>query len=156
MLKNTRQILALTVALVIALPALAQEVRITDGDTLKLKGTTWRLWGIDAPEGGQRCRRDGAAYDCGDEASAALLRIIGGRTPVCRRKDTDRYGRAVGRCTVDGQDVGALLVQEGWALDYPRYSGGHYRAQEAQARKDKRGMWTGTFEKPWDWRKRNR
>jgi len=57
---------------------------------------------------------------------------------------------------VDGQDVGAPLVQEGWALDYPRYSGGHYRAQEAHARKAKRGMWAGTFEKPGDWRKRNR
>jgi hypothetical protein len=28
---------------------------ITNGDTIKLKGVTWRLWGIDAPENKQRC-----------------------------------------------------------------------------------------------------
>lgn len=148
--------ISLGVLIFLALPAFAQEVRVTDGDTLKLGSTTWRLWGIDAPEGGQRCRRNDAAYDCGDEATAALRRIIGESVPVCRRKDTDRYGRAVGRCAVNGQDIGALLVQEGWALDYRRYSGGRYRPQEALARKHARGIWAGTFEKPWEWRKHNR
>jgi endonuclease YncB( thermonuclease family) len=37
----------------IALPAAAQTV--TDRDTIKLNGTTWRLWGIDAPETKQWC-----------------------------------------------------------------------------------------------------
>jgi endonuclease YncB( thermonuclease family) len=85
-------------------------------------------------EGEQRCTREGTAFDCGDEATAVLLRIVGARTSVCWRKDTDRNGRAVGRCSVDGEDVGALLVREGWALDYRRYSGGHRRAQEARSR----------------------
>jgi endonuclease YncB( thermonuclease family) len=47
----------LTVAvlvLLVASPAAAQTV--TDGDTIKLNGTTWRLWGIDAPEMRQTCK----------------------------------------------------------------------------------------------------
>jgi len=36
-----------------ASPTLAQTV--VDGDTIKLNGTTWRLWGIDAPESRQWC-----------------------------------------------------------------------------------------------------
>jgi endonuclease YncB( thermonuclease family) len=142
--------------MLLTLSALAGEVRITDGDTLKLKGTTWRLWGIDAPEDGQRCTRGGAPYDCGDEATAALVRIIGDAVPLCRRKDTDRYGRTVGQCYVDGQDVGALLVRAGWAVDYERYSDGHYADQENEARENKRGMWAGEFIPPWEWRRSGR
>ena len=37
----------------LAVPALAQT--ITDGDTLKQGGVTYRLWGIDAPELAQTC-----------------------------------------------------------------------------------------------------
>ena len=39
---------------VVAFPAAAQ-VTVTDGDTIKLNGTTYRLWGIDAPETKQAC-----------------------------------------------------------------------------------------------------
>ena len=43
-----------TLVLVLAsAPAAAQTV--TDGDTLKQGGATYRLWGIDAPEAKQVC-----------------------------------------------------------------------------------------------------
>jgi endonuclease YncB( thermonuclease family) len=38
-----------------ALPAFAESVRVVDGDTLKVDGVTYRLWGIDAPESHQPC-----------------------------------------------------------------------------------------------------
>jgi endonuclease YncB( thermonuclease family) len=45
---------ALAAALALAAsPALAQSARVVDGDTLKVDGVTYRLWGIDAPESGQ-------------------------------------------------------------------------------------------------------
>jgi len=38
---------------------------------------------------------------------------------------TDRYGRTVATCAVAGADMGAWLVAQGLALDWPRYSGGN-------------------------------
>ena len=40
-------------ALTLATPVFAQTA--IDGDTIKLDGTTYRLWGIDAPESKQAC-----------------------------------------------------------------------------------------------------
>jgi endonuclease YncB( thermonuclease family) len=45
-------VLAAALALA-AFPAFAESVRVVDGDTLKVDGVTYRLWGIDAPESGQ-------------------------------------------------------------------------------------------------------
>ena len=69
---------------------------VVDGDTLELAdGNRVRLWGIDAVEGLQVCRRDGRPWRCGDDATAALRRLIGGRKLACEARDVDRYGRAV-------------------------------------------------------------
>jgi endonuclease YncB( thermonuclease family) len=46
-------------ALILAIPAFGQTA--TDGDTIKLNGTKWRLWGIDAPEMTQTCKDGWAA-----------------------------------------------------------------------------------------------
>jgi hypothetical protein len=51
----------------------------------------------------------------------------------------------------NGVDIGRRLVSAGWALAYRRYSKDYVDA-EAEARKAKRGMWRGTFVKPWEWR----
>jgi endonuclease YncB( thermonuclease family) len=51
----------------------------------------------------------------------------------------------------NGVDVGRRLVSAGWALAYRRYSKDYVDA-ENQARKARRGMWRGTFVKPWEWR----
>jgi endonuclease YncB( thermonuclease family) len=40
-------------ALVVAVPAKAQSA--IDGDTIRIGASTFRLWGIDAPEGMQAC-----------------------------------------------------------------------------------------------------
>lgn len=76
-----------------AFPLTAQT--ITDGDTLKLNGTTYRLWGIDAPETKQDWP-DG--WPAGRMATTRLLAHIQGKTVVCEKKDTDRYGRTVAIC----------------------------------------------------------
>ena len=60
---------ALAAALAFAAsPALAQSARAVDGDTLKVDGVTYRLWGIDAPESHQPCA-DG--WPAGAELKAA-------------------------------------------------------------------------------------
>ena len=43
-------------------------------------------------------------------------------------------------------------MRNGHALAYVRYSK-KYILQEKEAARDKLGLWQGTFEKPWNWRK---
>ena len=46
-----------------------------------------------------------------------------------------------------------MMVRNGWALAYRRYSTDYVDA-EAVAEKARAGMWRGEFEKPWKWRRR--
>ena len=78
---------------------------VTDGDTLVIRGVKVRLHGIDAPESTQQCLRTGKTYGCGREAASALADLVRNKTVTCIRKDTDRYGRLVGVCTVGGTEV---------------------------------------------------
>lgn len=52
LIKKLKRYVAATLLLA-AIPANAQTA--TDGDTLKHNSRTYRLWGIDAPEGKQAC-----------------------------------------------------------------------------------------------------
>ena len=54
------KLLALAAALALAAsPALAQSARVVDGDTLKVDGVTYCLWGIDAPSRASRALMGG-------------------------------------------------------------------------------------------------
>lgn len=131
-------------------PAFAQTV--IDGDTIKLAGTTYRLWGIDAAEARQVCA-DG--WPAGIEATAALEHLTAGRLVTCEPKTTDRYGRTVALCRADGRDLGAAMVRAGMAWAFTRYSG-DYVDQEAAASGDRAGAHAHDCEKPWDWRARGK
>ena len=119
--------LRLLAVLFVLLPALALAVltgtaRVIDGDSLEINGERLRLHGIDAPESRQLCRRDGAPWRCGEDATRALAGMIGGRAVTCQELDRDRYGRMVVRCAVAGADLGEWLVVNGWAVAYRLYS----------------------------------
>ena len=58
-------------------------------------------------------------------------------------------------CYAGGADLSAWMVAQGLALAYRRYSM-DYVDQEAGARAARRGIWGATFERPWEWRKRQR
>jgi endonuclease YncB( thermonuclease family) len=51
----------------------------------------------------------------------------------------------------NGVDIGRRLASAGWALAYRRYSKDYVDAED-EARKARRGMWRGSFVKPWVWR----
>ncbi len=98
-------------------------VRVIDGDTLDVGERRVRLHGIDAPELGQICTNpDGARWDCGTWVAQQVRARIGGRRARCEAVEKDRYGRTVARCAVAGQDIGRMLVREGLALAYRKYS----------------------------------
>ena len=83
----------LAMALTVGSPCAGQT--ITDGDTLKQNGVTYRLWGIDAPEAKQVCP-DG--WPAGSLATTRLQALTAGRSITCQEKDRDRYGRIVAIC----------------------------------------------------------
>jgi endonuclease YncB( thermonuclease family)/DNA-directed RNA polymerase subunit RPC12/RpoP len=129
---------------------------VIDGDTIEIGGVRIRLWGVDAPEGKQRCYRRGKPWRCGTSSANGLAASVGTRTVTCTEKTRDRYGRIVATCKVGGEDIGAGLVSNGWALDYKRYSKGAYSFEQRQAEAERRGIWQGEFELPWKWRRNNR
>jgi endonuclease YncB( thermonuclease family) len=129
--------------------------RVIDGDTLDVGRVRVRLHGIDAFEQNQMCDRPRGAWACGAAATRSLRERADGRRLVCQVLDTDRYGRKVSRCERDGVDVGRVLVAEGLALAYRRYSQ-DYVAEEADARSRGVGAWDGSFDRPEQWRSRGR
>ena len=141
--------------------AAAQDVltgraRVVDGDTVEVQGQRIRLHGIDAPESAQECATaTGRSYRCGQAATDALSRTVRGAPVACAVRGTDRYGRRVAVCYLDGADLNAWMVASGHALAYRRYSE-DYLPHERQARANGLGMWQGAFEAPWDWRRTRR
>jgi endonuclease YncB( thermonuclease family) len=89
----------------------------------------------------------------GRQARDALREIVGRRQLTCTVREVDRHGREVSVCQVRGRDVGALMVEQGWARDWPRYSCGGYATQEAGARQTRGGVWA--MECPALWGNRN-
>ncbi len=131
------------------------EPRIIDGDTVEISGQKVRLHGIDAPESRQTCIKGGVEWLCGKEAIKAIGAIVGRSEVACEVMDTDRYGRIVGRCVTDGNDISEALVAQGLALAYRKYSKDYIDAEDG-AKASKFGMWSGQFVPPWDWRKGKR
>lgn len=128
---------------------------VVDGDTLDIQGERIRLNGIDAPECAQRCTDPaGREYRCGKVAAFALDEFLSKSRPTsCVLVDHDRYGRAVADCVrADGSSVASWLVRSGHALDWQRYSGGRYAADEATARANRAGIWQGDFQQPCEYR----
>lgn len=134
-----------------AVPAHAQVISgpavAVDGDTLEMTGFAIRLFGIDAPEAGQVCHRDGEAWPCGAEAAALLAELVAGEAPACEQRGTDADGRLVAVCTAGPLDLAATLVGAGYALALAETSD-DYAARAEQARRHRLGLWASEFEDP--------
>ena len=115
-------------------------IRVIDGDTFDVGQTRVRLYAIDAPEQDQSClTQQGAAFACGQWASAQVADRFGGARATCTRIDTDRYGRTVAKCRARGVDMGQEIVAQGWAFAYRRY-GMDYDLDEKAAYVADRGL----------------
>ena len=128
---------------------------ITDGDTIKILNNRIRLHGIDAPEKNQKCKIFYKEYNCGTTATNALIQKIKTNIIKCVvQKNKDRYNRLIGVCFLGQEDLNKWMVRNGYAVEYRRYSK-DYILDEEFAKKNKLGLWSGTFLKPENWRKLN-
>lgn len=126
---------------------------VVDGDTIEIHGKRIRLDGIDAPESSQVCTDSkGLKYRCGKTAADALDKKLIGKTVQCVLSGYDRYGRALATCAVQGENINQWLVREGYALAFRKYSSAYVPDEDA-ARAAKKGLWSGTFEAPWEYRR---
>lgn len=126
-----------------------------DGDTIDIQGRRFRLFGIDAPESAQTCAKDGKDYSCGKDAGAALSALIGQQPVTCEKRDIDPYKRIVAICYVGDIEINRWLVRNGYAVAYRHYSD-LYVEDEAAAKAARAGIWAGSFQEPWDYRRNNR
>ena len=135
-----------------AYPTIYGSAGVISGDTLKIKGRFFKLYGIDAPELNQRCADgNGRSYSCGKIAARWLRDWIMDNRLECRIMQQDKKGNMVGNCAFGAYDLGAAIVNAGWAVAYEKYTD-IYVPYEQQAKINRRGLWNGKFYKPWDWR----
>ena len=134
-------------------PSIVGPVRVVNGDTLMMDGHYIRLFAIDAPEADQTCaNKMGRAYHCGRVAATWLRDWLMDNPVECHIMQEDKNGNMMGVCSLGQYDIGAALVNAGWAIAYTKYSDIYVPYQEeAMARRD--GLWQGKFYSPEDWRK---
>jgi endonuclease YncB( thermonuclease family) len=137
------------------MPVISGAGQAIEGDMLSVNGGLVKLWGVDAPDTGQKCQSNaGQEYDCFESSRAALDRYINGRTVECHIRGKDSFGQPVGTCGVAGLDLAALMVRGGWALAFQRLAP-EYAQLEGMAQGKRAGLWAGIVEPPWDWRSKN-
>ncbi|MDZ8032054.1 thermonuclease family protein [Nostoc sp. DedSLP04] len=140
-----------------------QVVRVSDGDTIAVKNSSGvekkiRFCGIDAPEKsqplGQDSRRNLQALV--DEAKKQVM-----ITSI----ETDTYGRTVGEVFTAVQGREKFLNEEqltsGMGYYYAQYASkcpNHSALEKAEAiaKSGRKGVWSGNYQRPWDYRKEQR
>lgn len=131
--------------------------RIIDGDTVQTPEGVYDLFGIDAPELGQRCRRAGRWTTCGLDAAFALNRALGlALAPLVCTPVSDAERPRTATCAIgDKQDLAIVLLSQGLALSLPD-SPVRYKEAEEGARAGGLGLWATDFVHPSDWRRGGR
>ena len=132
----------------------SQDIKITDGDTIKINGEKIRFSGIDTPELKQNCIKEGQSNPCGITAKQILIDKIGNNKVICISEGKDQYKRTLAECYVNDESLSSYLVRRGYAFAYRRYSK-KFIIDENYAKFNKLGMWSMEFDYPWDWRKKN-
>lgn len=156
-------VLAIIAACAGAAPAaeLNGPAEVIDGNSLAIGGRAVRLFGIEAPDEQQVCRRGGADWRCGQDAGWALAAKIERHWVLCDTQAAAGSGSQTAAdqvsavCYLDGRriDLNAWMVAQGWALADRRSA--TYLPQEQAAQRAGRGLWSGTFEPPWEWRQQH-
>ncbi|MFP7756382.1 thermonuclease family protein [Thermodesulfobacteriota bacterium B35] len=130
-------------------------VKVLDGDSIRVKRgnriVEIRLYGIDAPEYGQRY---------GDRARYYLRSLLLRKTVSVEAVEVDRYKRLVALVGIHGRLANREMVRQGLAWMYPRYCKrkklcGELKKLQDKARKQRRGLWKDKHPlSPWEFKRR--
>ncbi len=140
--------------------------KIIDGDTVRINDKKIRLEGIDAPEIKQQCKKPflkisamigfqfDKNYSCGVTSKIKLKDKIKTSKIKCISSSKDKYKRFLATCFKERINLNKWMVRNGYAVAYRRYSK-EYVKDEKYAKKNKLGIWEGSFTRPEKWRKLN-
>ena len=131
------------------------KAKVIDGDTIHIYKNKIRLHAIDAPETNQTCNKNNKVWDCGVESTKFLKKLIGKNKIECITTGKDQYNRFIGICYKNNLDLNSEMVLNGWAIAY-RYYSMDYVEEEEVAKQQKKGIWSGEFEEPYLFRKKNK
>ena len=131
------------------------KAKVIDGDTIHIGNNKIRLHGIDSPEQKQTCTFEANEWNCGQDATFFLSTLINRKSVSCKVKDIDQYKRLIAVCFIDNVNINKFMVISGWAIAYRFYSKDFIKEEEI-AKKNKSGIWRGTFEEPYIYRKKNK
>jgi len=102
---------------------------VIDGDTIQIGKVRLRLAGIDAPE---------LDHPWGKKAKWELVQLCKGHLITAELEPAISYDRVVATCFLpDGRDLSAEMVRRGYALDWPKFSGGKYAYLEPEGARKK-------------------
>jgi len=90
---------------------------------------------------------------CGVDAKKMLENKIGKQTPKCISQTKDKYNRVVAECFIQSESLSSYMVRSGYAVAYRKYSS-KFVEDEKYAKKNKFGIWSTTFELPWNFRQK--
>ena len=134
---------------------------VVDGDTIKINGEKIRFSGIDAPESyykgkEQICFKEEDEISCGKLSKEFLIQEIKNLKVTCEiEAKPDRYKRKLGECFVNEKSLSRILVKNGYAFDYVKYSKKKYSKEQEYAKANNLGLWAMKFEYPWIFRRKN-
>ena len=131
------------------------KAKVIDGDTIHIGNNKIRLHGIDAPEQKQTCIFEENEWNCGQDATFFLSNLINRKSVNCRVNDIDQYKRLVAVCFIDNININQLMIISGWAIAYRYYSKDFIKEEEI-AKQNKIGIWRGSFDEPYIYRKKNK
>lgn len=134
-------------------PAISSVSRVVSGDTLTLGNQIVKLYGVAAPDISQTCAdSSGRGYRCGQQSVSWLSGWLADNTIKCHILAKDDRGVLIGVCMLGPYDIGAALINSGWAVADIRQTQ-IYLPYQNQALSNRRGLWQGEFYMPWDWQK---
>lgn len=135
------------------------KARALDGDTVAVD---FRLLGVDAFERRQMCERREGCWQCGKAAQDFAANILRAKTADIKLTPSSTYGRPVAIVTVDGKDLGEMLVRAGLSIPEARYlrddpqRARRYAAAFSQAKAGRAGALTGRWIEPSNWQRGER